>query len=124
VAVLGAALNARSAALLKANVVPRLHELSSDIGAKVADTLASKAETDPQGLFTQLLSPSSLNALPVSSREAILPPLKDCLAQSVHLILLIAAVLAVVGIVASLFVRTQKPALSPGEGLTAGEGKV
>jgi EmrB/QacA subfamily drug resistance transporter len=117
-AVLGAALNARSTALLAANVVPRLRELSSELGAKVVDTLASKAETDPQGLFTQLLSPSSMNALPPKVREAILPPLKDCLAQSVHLILLIAAALAVLGIIASLFVRTSR-----GEGLIAAEGK-
>ncbi|MGA2546699.1 MAG: MDR family MFS transporter [Rectinemataceae bacterium] len=122
-AVLGAALNARSTALLGANVVPRLHELSSELGAKVVDSLASKAETDPQGLFTQLLSPSSMNALPAKVREALLPPLKDCLAQSVHLMLLIAAALAVLGIVASLFVRTHRPALSPGEGLTAREEK-
>lgn len=120
-AVLGAALNARSTALLAANVVPRLHALSSELGAKVVDTLASKAETDPQGLFTQLLSPSSMNALPAKVREAILPPLKDCLSQSVHLILLIAAALAVVGIVASLFIRTEKPVLAQGEGQAASE---
>jgi EmrB/QacA subfamily drug resistance transporter len=107
-AVLGAVLNARGAALLAANVVPHLHELSSDIGAKAVDTLVAKAATDPQGLFTQLLSPSSMNALPAKVREAILPSLKDSLAGSVHLILLIAAAVAVLGIVLSLFVRAKK----------------
>jgi drug resistance transporter, EmrB/QacA subfamily len=101
VAVFGSVLNATSSSLIAKNVVPRIKELSSELGSDTVQALVSKASSDPQGLFTQLLSPTAAASLSAHAREALLPPLRTCLAQSIQVILIIAALVSALGIAIS-----------------------
>ena len=66
-------------------------------------SMVDKAHSDPQSLFNILLSPDALKAIPDSMQQALLPPLKTALADSLQLVFLIAMLIIAAGIIISFF---------------------
>lgn len=71
---------------------------SGSLGAMV-----QKAHEDPQALFNILLSPATLEAIPLPVQQILLPPLKAVLADSLHLVFLVAMAIILVGMLISYF---------------------
>ncbi|WP_371379830.1 MDR family MFS transporter [Sporomusa aerivorans] len=91
--------------------------------------MLDKAHTDPQSLFNMLLSPEALQVIPAGVQQALLPPLKIALADSLQLVFWVAAVIVAAGIVISLFMgdarvngKTDRPAAEEAGVLLFAEG--
>lgn len=65
-------------------------------------SLLEKAHTNPQSLFNVLLSPDTIEKIPEKLQQVLLPPLKTALADSLHLVFLVAMFISILGIVVSL----------------------
>ncbi len=102
-AVLSVVFNFHSAGLLQKDFVPRLEASVAKGVAGRMTPLIAEAQKNPQALFNQLLSPAARAALPQGMQDTILPALKDALAQSVHVVFLVAAAIALLGLLGSVF---------------------
>lgn len=113
--ILGVVFNHRSISLLDKEFYPQIQAMPGT-QAGPFDTLLQTAHTNPQSLFNLLLSPETLKALPANVQQALLPPLKGTLADSLHTVFLIAMLISVAGILLSLLMgdaRIQKTAQRP-----------
>ncbi|EGW40045.1 MDR family MFS transporter [Desulfosporosinus sp. OT] len=99
--ILGVVMNHYSASYLQTDFIPAVSKLPTMQTGPLAGML-SKANTDPQGLFNILLSPDTLNNIPQSLQQVMLPPLKLALANSLHYVFLVAMGIVFFGIVVSL----------------------
>ncbi len=107
ITILGAVMNSRSIDLLNKEFLPTVRRVpglqSGPFGAMLA-----KAQSDPQGLFNALLSPTTLAKIPQQLQQIIIPPLKTALADSLHLVFLVAMGIVILGVVTSLFMGNVK----------------
>lgn len=98
--IFGVLLNQRSIELLNKDFFPVVQNIQG-LAAGPLGAMLAQARTNPQSLFNILLSPATLNTIPAPSREIILPPLKTALADSLHLVFIVAMGIAVAGVVIS-----------------------
>ncbi|WP_460000477.1 MDR family MFS transporter [Paradesulfitobacterium aromaticivorans] len=101
--ILGVVMNHRSIGTLQNDFIPAVQKIPGLATGPFAGMLA-KAKSDPQSLFNMLLSPEALKSIPQQLQQVMLPPLKNALADSLHLVFLVAMGIVMVGIVASLMV--------------------
>lgn len=101
VSILGAVMNSRSAT----EITGRLGQLAGSLPVAVApalEPLRSLAETTPQRLFTLLLKPEALSALPGPVQGPLAELLRQSLTASVHVVFLVSLVLSLLGLAVSL----------------------
>lgn len=100
--ILGVVFNYHSKTAMEQNFFPVIKDVpllqSGPLG-----TMIQNAHEDPQALFNILLSPEMLQAIPPQLQQILLPPLKIILADSLHLVFLVAMVIIVIGMLASYF---------------------
>jgi len=101
VTLLGVVLNHRSVDLLQQKFFPVVQGIQGLQGGPFGGMLA-KMSSDPQGLFNALLSPNTLKKIPIQLQHVLLPPLKAALADSLHLVFLVAMFIMILGVIASL----------------------
>ncbi len=81
--ILGVVMNNRSDTLLSENLVPVLKQLPQQGGAMVEKITAS-IHTNPQALYSALLSPETLSQFPQELIHTIVPIVKSALVDSLH----------------------------------------
>ena len=81
--VLGAIMNHRSSALLDERLMPKLEALPAQAKGLV-DRFADMIHTDPQGLYSVLLSPEAMAKIPAPLRDMFVPVLKQSLVDSLQ----------------------------------------
>ncbi len=101
--ILGVVMNHRSIGTLQNDFIPVVQKIPGMQSGPFA-SMFQKAQSDPQSLFNMLLSPETLKKIPEQLQQILLPPLKTALADSLHLVFLVAMGIVLVGIVASLTV--------------------
>jgi len=99
--ILGVVMNNQSASLLERDFFPKV-QLIPGLQAGPFSSLLEKAHANPQGLFNMLLSPDVLNKIPQPLQQVLLPPLKVALADSLHMVFLVAMVIIITGVFISL----------------------
>ncbi|WP_236006192.1 MDR family MFS transporter [Paradesulfitobacterium ferrireducens] len=101
--ILGVVMNHRSIATLQNDFIPVVQKIPGMQSGPFAGML-QKAQSDPQSLFNMLLSPETLKRIPGQLQQMLLPPLKTALADSLHLVFLVAMGIVLAGILASFMV--------------------
>ncbi|AMQ21778.1 MDR family MFS transporter [Geobacillus sp. JS12] len=81
--VLGAIMNHRSSTLLDERLMPKLEALPAQAKGLV-DRFADMIHTDPQGLYSVLLSPEAMAKIPAPLRDMFVPVLKQSLVDSLQ----------------------------------------
>ncbi|OQP16794.1 MDR family MFS transporter [Geobacillus zalihae] len=81
--VLGAIMNHRSSVLLDERLMPKLEALPAQAKGLV-DRFADMIHTDPQGLYSVLLSPEAMAKIPAPLRDMFVPVLKQSLVDSLQ----------------------------------------
>lgn len=104
---LGVILNHHSISLMQQEFFPKIKSISETNSSPVAKIIET-AHTDPQSLYNMLLSPEALSKIPVNIQKIVLPPLKETLADSLHIVFFIAMWVALLGVVVSLFLGSKK----------------
>ncbi|AEI45165.1 MFS transporter [Paenibacillus mucilaginosus] len=80
---LGVVMNSRSDALLSANLLPLLHDLPAE-AAGLEESITHMVHTNPQSLYSALLSPESLAQIPQALLGSLVPVIKASLVASLH----------------------------------------
>jgi EmrB/QacA subfamily drug resistance transporter len=114
VTLLGVVMNHYSIELLQKDFLPVVKRVPGLLNGPFAPMLA-KAETDPQSMFNALLNPATLEKIPVQLQQIILPPLKTSLAESLHVVFLVAMAIAILGAVVSLIMGNVKVDFTQGQ---------
>ena len=107
ITILGVVMNNRSIDLLNKEFLPVIQQIPGLTNGPYAPIM-TKAESDPQGLFNALLSPTALAKIPVQLQQTILPPLKTALADSLHVVFLVAMSIVILGVITSLLIGNVK----------------
>jgi fucose permease len=110
--VLGAVMNHRSTALLTHDLMPRLEKLPQQAHG-MAEQFSAMIQTNPQGLYSMLLSPEALASIPAGIRQTLLPILKTDMVASLHEVYLVGLVFILAGAVLAMMLGKIK--LSPPE---------
>lgn len=110
--VLGAVMNHRSTALLTHDLMPRLEKLPQQAHG-MAEQFSAMIQTNPQGLYSMLLSPEALASIPAGIRQILLPILKTDMVASLHEVYLVGLVFILAGAVLAMMLGKIK--LSPPE---------
>ncbi|WP_073239315.1 MDR family MFS transporter [Desulforamulus putei] len=105
--VLGVVMNHQSVKILERDFFPIVQQIPAMQAGPFGNMLA-KAQSDPQGLFNALLSPETLNKIPVQWQQILLPPLKVALSDSLHVVFLVAAGIMVLGVFVSLLMGNER----------------
>lgn len=100
--VLGVVFNYHSKAAMEQNFFPVIKGVPM-LQSGPLGTMVQTAHEDPQALFNILLSPATLEAIPLPIQQILLPPLKAILADSLHLVFLVAMAIILVGMLMSYF---------------------
>ncbi|MEW5323139.1 MDR family MFS transporter [Geobacillus thermoleovorans] len=95
--VLGAIMNHRSSTLLDERLMPKLEALPEQAKGLV-DRFADMIHTDPQGLYSVLLSPDAMAKIPAPLRDMFVPVLKQSLVDSLQAVFLFGLVFIAVGL--------------------------
>lgn len=85
--ILGAVMNHHSTTLLSNQLVPLLEELPPQADQLVIE-FESMIQTNPQGMYSMLLSPETLQRIPTEIKQILLPILKTSLVDSLHYVFL------------------------------------
>lgn len=94
--ILGAIMNSQSSKLLTDNLIPVLNQLP--VQAKgVADQFKTMIENDPQALYSMLLSPKALAAMPAELKNVIVPIIKNSLVDSLNSVFWFGFVFVILG---------------------------
>ncbi|WP_166240739.1 MDR family MFS transporter [Paenibacillus turpanensis] len=101
--ILGAVMNHRSTDLLSENLVPMLKQLPAEAQAMTGE-MTHLVETNPQQLYSMLLSPETLAKLPEALVQRIGPILKTSLVDSLHSVFWLGLGFIVLGAVLTFFV--------------------
>lgn len=107
VSLLGVVMNHRSIGLLQQEFFPIIKGIPG-FQTGLMGNMLEKAQSNPQSLFTALLSPETLKMIPQQLQQVFLPPLKTALADSLHLVFLVAMGISVLGMVASFLMGNVK----------------
>ncbi|HWQ61656.1 MAG TPA: MDR family MFS transporter, partial [Negativicutes bacterium] len=111
---LGVVFNSHSRRIMEEGLLPQLRDLPA-VQAGTLTPLFAKAGADPHALFNILLSPDTVAAMPADLRAAILPPLKIALADSLHMVFLVAMGITAAGIIVSLLLGDARIETAPRE---------
>lgn len=114
VTILGVVMNNRSGQILDKEFFPIVNKIPGLQQGPMGQML-EKAHSDPQGMFNTLLNPDTLKSIPAQVQQALVPPLKNALADSLHTVFLVAMGIAILGIVASLFIGDARIAKASGD---------
>jgi EmrB/QacA subfamily drug resistance transporter len=91
--ILGAIMNSRSDKLLTDKLLPVLQQLPAEATGQMSEMIHS----NPQGLYSMLLSPETLAQFPRALLNELVPILKDSLVDSLHSVFLYGLVFVVLG---------------------------
>lgn len=101
--ILGVVFNKHSRTIMEKEFFP-LVQSTPGLTTEPLSAIIGRAHTDPQILFNMLLSPEALKAIPATVQQALLPPLKTALADSLQLVFLVSMFVMGAGIIISLFI--------------------
>ncbi|QOT00277.1 hypothetical protein JNUCC42_06005 [Brevibacterium sp. JNUCC-42] len=101
-AVLGAIMNYRSTNLLTDKLVPTLEKLPPEAGGLVQQ-FEGMIKESPQGVYSMLLSPETLEKIPIAIQNMIVPVLKTTLVDALHSVFLFGLIFVVLGALLSFF---------------------
>lgn len=101
--VLGVVFNYRSIAIMEQEFFPTIQQVLGITSGPLGSLLA-EAHTNPQSLFNMLLSPATLNLIPVDARPVLLSSLKVTLADSLQIVFFVAMLVSLAGVIISLFI--------------------
>ncbi|HML87564.1 MAG TPA: MDR family MFS transporter [Methylomusa anaerophila] len=107
ITVLGAFFNSYSVNMMRQEFFPAVQNAPLVMTDTVSDML-TKAQTDPRSLFNILLSPETLHKMTINMQQLLLPPLKNTLADSLHIVFWVAMIVSIVGILVSLLMGKAK----------------
>ncbi|TXK85525.1 MDR family MFS transporter [Paenibacillus sp. N3.4] len=105
--ILGAVMNHKSSVLLEQNLTPVVKQLPAE-ASELSNQLTNMIHTNPQALYSSLLSPEALAKMPKEFVQHLLPILKDALVSSLHLVFTIGLVFVLLGAVLTLFIGNIK----------------
>jgi EmrB/QacA subfamily drug resistance transporter len=105
--ILGAVMNHKSSVLLDQNLIPVVKQLPAQ-SSEMANQLTTMIHTNPQGLYSSLLSPETLAKMPKEFAQHMLPILKDALVTSLHQVFVIGLVFVLLGAVLTFFIGNIK----------------
>ncbi len=100
--ILGAIMNYRSSQLLTESLVPIVARMPQQNNPLIAEIM-SRVNTDPQALYSMLLSPETLSRMPEALTDQIVPILKTALVDSLHRVFWYGLLFVLLGAVLSLF---------------------
>jgi MFS family permease len=100
--VLGAIMNHQSSKLLTQDLAPVLSKMPDQSGM-VAD-MTSKIHSDPQSLYSMLLSPEALAKLPKEFIDAVSPILKSSMVSALHSVFWLGFVFVLLGAAMTLLI--------------------
>ncbi|MFD0697358.1 MDR family MFS transporter [Paenibacillus sp. GCM10027628] len=101
--ILGAVMNHKSTVLLEQNLTPVVKQLPAQ-ASEMANQMTNMIHTNPQGLYSSLLSPETLAKMPKEFVDHMLPILKDALVTSLHQVFIIGLVFVLLGAVLTFFI--------------------
>ena len=105
--VLGAIFNSYSNNIMQQEFFPAIKSIPNLATGPLSDMLA-RAQFDPHSLGNVLLSPDTLCIMPENLQQIVRPPLKLAVAESLQIVFWIAMLIAVAGILVSLFMGGAK----------------
>nr|WP_275942640.1 MDR family MFS transporter [Paenibacillus alba] len=105
--ILGAIMNHKSTVLLEQNLLPVVKQLPAE-ASELANQMTGMVHTNPQSLYSSLLSPEALAKMPKEFVEHMLPILKNALVTSLHQVFIVGLVFVLLGAVLTLFVGNIK----------------
>ncbi|WP_282943198.1 MDR family MFS transporter [Paenibacillus sp. RC67] len=101
--ILGAIMNYKSSTILTENLLPMIKQMPEQANELVSD-ITSMIHSNPQGLYSMLLNPETLAAMPKALTQQIIPILKTAMVDSLHSVFFYGLIFVVLGAVLSLFV--------------------
>ncbi len=107
VTILGVVMNHRSLQSLNQNFFPVVEKVPG-LSTGPFSSLLAKMHADPGGSFNVLLSPAAIKQIPLQLQQIMFPPLKLALADSIHLVFLVAVGVMILGVTVSLFMGKSK----------------
>ncbi|MGD8192078.1 MDR family MFS transporter [Brevibacillus ginsengisoli] len=105
--ILGAVMNHRSTLLLTDQLIPTLEKLPPQAHDMVAQ-FERMIQESPQGLYSMLLSPETLEKIPQAIQQMIVPVLKSTLVTSLHGVFQFGLIFVILGAVLTLFLKPIK----------------
>lgn len=102
--ILGAIMNHRSTLLLTDQLVPTLEKLPPQAHGLVSQ-FEQMIQDSPQGLYSMLLSPETLEKIPQAFQQIILPVLKSTLVTSLHGVFQYGLLFVVLGALLTLLLK-------------------
>lgn len=103
VTILGVVMNNRSLESLNQNFFPVVEKIPG-LSKGPFSSILTKMHLDPGGSFNVLLSPTAIKQIPLQLQQIMFPPLKLALADSIHLVFLVAIGVMILGVTVSLFI--------------------
>lgn len=100
--ILGAVMNAKSADLLNANLVPVLEKLPTQASTFVKEMEAMIAN-DAQSIYSMLFSPEALSKIPQPILDAIIPIMKNSMVESLQSVFLLGLIFIILGGLTTFF---------------------
>lgn len=105
--ILGAVMNHKSSVLLDQDLTPVVKQLPAE-ASQLSNQMTDMIHSNPQGLYSSLLSPETLAKMPKEFVEHMLPILKNALVSSLHQVFVIGLVFVLLGAVLTLFIGNIK----------------
>lgn len=105
--ILGAIMNHKSSVLLDQDLTPVVKQLPAE-ASQLSNQMTDMIHSNPQGLYSSLLSPETLAKMPKEFVEHMLPILKNALVSSLHQVFIIGLVFVLLGAVLTLFIGNIK----------------
>ncbi len=105
--ILGAVMNHKSSVLLNQDLTPVVKQLPAE-ASQLSNQMTDMIHSNPQGLYSSLLSPETLAKMPKEFVEHMLPILKNALVSSLHQVFIIGLVFVLLGAVLALFIGNIK----------------
>ncbi|MDQ0890640.1 EmrB/QacA subfamily drug resistance transporter [Paenibacillus sp. V4I9] len=105
--ILGAIMNHKSTVLLEQDLTPVVNQLPAEANG-LATEMTDMIHTNPQTLYSSLLSPETLAKMPKEFVEHMLPILKNALVTSLHQVFIVGLVFVLLGAVLTLFIGNIK----------------
>ncbi|WP_082615017.1 MDR family MFS transporter [Paenibacillus sp. Soil787] len=105
--ILGAIMNHKSTVLLEQDLTPVVNKLPAEAGG-LATQMTDMIHTNPQALYSSLLSPEYLAKMPKEFVDHMLPILKNALVTSLHQVFIVGLVFVLLGAVLTLFIGNIK----------------
>ncbi|WP_338111741.1 DHA2 family efflux MFS transporter permease subunit [Paenibacillus aceris] len=105
--ILGAIMNHKSTVLLEQDLTPVVKQLPAE-ASELSTQMTNMIHTNPQGLYSSLLSPEALAQMPKEFVQHMLPILKNALVSSLHQVFIFGLVFVLLGAILTLFIGNIK----------------